>query len=332
MAIGDVDGDSKNEVVFTDEKNLSVYRYNDGKLEKTGAIEGSGSYSFIGVDVADINQNGKAEIFVTNLNQHSDTLRSFVLEWNGRDFSLITDKSPWYYRVIKVPDQGNILLGQKRGIRDIFVTSIEELKWKDGEYVPVKEHVLPLWINVFSFTYGDILNTGHKMIVAFAENEHIRVLNLNGSEEWRSSEPFGGSMVYLNFPAKGSPSIDTVMDTERRYLPQRLFVTDSDKDGKYELVVGKNTDSSGRMFSKLRLFKSGHIEALAWDQVGLYQKWRTKEITGHISDYAVGDIDNDGNDELIFSVVAKIASVLSGSKSFIVSQDFPKETEKEEDN
>jgi len=330
MAIGDVDGDSKNEIVFIDDKNLLVYRNTDGRFEKVGDIEGSGTYNFIGVDVADINRNGKSEIFVTNLNKHTDNLKSFVMEWNGRDFSLITDKSSWYYRVIQVPEQGNILIGQKRGIRDIFTTGIEELKWKDGEYVPVKEHILPLWINVFGFTYGDIMNTGHKMIAAFAENEHIRVLNMNGSEEWRSSEPLGGSMVYLNSPAKGSPSIDSVMETERRYLPQRLFIGDFDKDGKYELIVGKNKDSAGRVFSKLRFFKSGHIEALGWDQAGLYQKWQTREITGHISDYAIGDIDNDGDNELVFSVVAKIASVLSSSKSFIISQDFPKGTEKKE--
>jgi hypothetical protein len=57
--------------------------------------------------------------------------------------------------------------------------------------------------------------------------------------------------------------------------------------------------------------------------MGLYQKWRTREISGYISDYAIADVNNDGQDELVFSVVEKHSSALGKAKSFIASQDFP---------
>ena len=84
-------------------------------------------------------------------------------------------------------------------------------------------------------------------------------------------------------------------EAEHYYLPQRIWIKDIDKDGKTEVIVAKNTDTAGRYFTRLRLFKNGYIACLAWDNMGMYEKWKTREISGHISDYFIADIDNDGN-------------------------------------
>jgi hypothetical protein len=52
----------------------------------------------------------------------------------------------------------------------------------------------------------------------------------------------------------------------------------------------------------------------------MYEKWKTREISGYISDYALADIDNDGKDDLVISVVAQNDSAFGDSKSFIVVQ------------
>ncbi|MCP4110503.1 MAG: hypothetical protein GY749_34105 [Desulfobacteraceae bacterium] len=322
MAVGDVNGDNKNETVLINKRDVFIYSYSDGKYEKIGTVMGSNSYTLLNVDVADINKNGISEIFVTSVNRDSRMLRSFVLEWDRSDFVKTEDSSKWYFRIINVPARGKILFGQKRGVRDIFSKGIHELKGENNEYVSVKQEVLPLWINVYGFAYGDVLNNGQEMIVAFAQNEHIRLLNKDGSEEWRSSEPFGGSSVYLEYPAEGAASIGNVKEKDRLYLSQRIHIADTDKDGKNEIIIGRNKDTTGRIFSKFRMFKSGHIECLAWDNVGFYQKWKTREISGRISDYVICDFDNDGQDELVFSVVMKTSSFLSKAKSFIVSQEL----------
>ncbi len=322
MAVGDVNGDNKNETVFINQRDVFIYSYSDGKYEKLGTIIGSNSDTLLNVDVADINKNGISEIFVTSVNRDNSMLKSFVLEWNQSEFVKIENRVKWYFRVINVTARGKILLGQKRGVRDIFSKGIHELKWENNQYVSAKQEVLPLWINVYGFAYGDVLNNGQEMIVAFAQNDHIRLLNMDGSEEWRSSEPFGGSSVYLEYPAEASASIGNIKEKDRRYISQRIHIADTDKDGKNEIIIGRNKDTTRRIFSKIRLFKSGHIECLAWDNVGFYQKWKTREISGHVSDYAIGDFDNDGQDELVFSVVMKTSSFLSKAKSFIVSQDL----------
>jgi hypothetical protein len=108
------------------------------------------------------------------------------------------------------------------------------------------------------------------------------------------------------------------------YLQQRIFVTDLDQDKKNEVIVVKNHDVSSGLFQRLRKFISGHFEALVWDNVGLRRQWKTRKFTGYISDYTVGDLDNDGTDELVFVVMAGSDSVISNPKSYIVAWSLKK--------
>ena len=69
----------------------------------------------------------------------------------------------------------------------------------------------------------------------------------------------------------------------------------------------------------LRLFKSGHVECLQWEGLGFGLKWRTTEVSGQISDMVVGDLNNDGVDEIVFSVVEIPGSALNSGRSYLVS-------------
>lgn len=318
MAVGDVDGDGSNETVFISNQMVFIYRYANKRFGKIGEIKGSDYDDFLGVDVADINNNGKAEIFVTNLSSTTKQLRSFVLEWNGANFIKTEDNAKWYYRVLNAPERGgHFLLGQKRDIKEIFSRKgVYELIWNNGQYEPAQPQDLPKNMNIYGFTYGNALNDGREMIVAFAHDDRIRILDKNGKEEWKSSESFGGSATYLDFPSEvdaAEPPSERLED--RYYLPQRIHIADLDKDGKNEVIVVKNVSLTGRVLSRVRVFKSGHIEALAMDELGSSLKWKTREISGHITDYAIADLDNDGLDELVFSVASK-------AKSFLVSQEI----------
>jgi len=325
IALGDVDGDGKIETVFADDHNIFIYRQIAGRFEKIKEIAGKTYEFYKGIDVADINGNKKAEIFVTAINDSGGVI-SFVLEWDGKDFKKISDKTEWYYRVLDLPVRGGkVLFGQKGGYAGIFSGNIYELKWVNGDYISANNEALPKGINVYGFSYGDVLNSGQQMILAFNSNEYLRLLDVNGNEEWSSSEPYGGSSSYLEPSAEIEAAKKTRSDPDPRaqnrlYLPQRILVTDLDKDGKKEVLVVKNIDTSGGAFSRIRIFKSGYFESLSWDNVGLSPKWRTRKFSGYISDYTLGDIDNDGTDELVFLLVTQTGgSTLGDDRSFVVS-------------
>ncbi|HUU39912.1 MAG TPA: VCBS repeat-containing protein [Desulfatiglandales bacterium] len=319
IAIGDLDSDGKNETVFISSNRIFIYRYTGKTFAKVKEIQGKSQDNFIGVDVADINNNGKPEIFITTFIQHNNRLNSFVLEWKESNFETISDGENWYYRVLYLPGRGSVLFGQKLGMKDFFTGAVYELNWINGRYEPLEKQNLPKHINIYGFTYGDVLNNGQEMIASFATKDRILISDKKGDEKWLSSESYGGNAAYIELPIKPGSSKDNIEEMNRFYLPQRIHIADVDKDGKNEVIAVRNEDTAHGLFSRLRIFKTGYIELLAWNDDGLEVKWKTKAFSRYISDYVIADLNNDGENELVFSVVSATDTAFGDPRSYIVS-------------
>ena len=330
MAIGDVDGDGQQETVLIGQTDILIYRKAQDRFTKVKEIAGIASNHYITVDVADVNENGIAEIFVNNLHAARDTLESFVMEWNGTDFVPIVEKENWYYRVLDLQGRGAVLVGQKRGVRQAFLPGIHELAWLEGRYQSVSRLGVPRDLNVFFFTTGDVMNNGNESILMFDEFDYLRVLGKSGNQEWKSDEKYGGSLNYIDV-APDEYTTDKDEDRDRVYLGQRIYLKDLNGDGKLEVLVAKNQGPTSRVFKRLRHYSSCEIVNLSWDGIGLGVNWRTRKIQSYISDFAVADFDNDGKDEMVaVAVMKKGASLLLKAKSAIISYDLATQSAAEE--
>jgi len=81
LAIGDVLGDKKTKLVIINDNSVSLYRYAAGMLELIDEFVGEKDHTAIRVMWADINQSGRAQIFVTNL--YKDKTQLNPMSWNG---------------------------------------------------------------------------------------------------------------------------------------------------------------------------------------------------------------------------------------------------------
>ena len=70
------------------------------------------------------------------------------------------------------------------------------------------------------------------------------------------------------------------------------------------MIINKNEFLTGTFFERVRIYQKGEIHNLVWDGSGLTTNWKTREIQGYIADYQIGDVDNDGEEELIVAVTA----------------------------
>ena len=154
MALGDVDNDGLIETVVITPDEVIVYRGQDRKFFKAHQLPKADDNVFIGVDVADINDNGTPEIFVTSLNRQRNALASRVYEWDGKNFKPIVTGAPWYFRVADLPDRGPVLYGQKRGRDGVFGGAVYEMIWQGGEYRPQTRLKLSGAINLIGFSAG----------------------------------------------------------------------------------------------------------------------------------------------------------------------------------
>jgi len=317
LAVGDVNSDGKAETVIITPHSVRIFGYEKGRLFEIETLAVSRLNIYIGVDVADINGNGVAEIFITSQTMQKDKLSSFVLEYDGRSYPRIVQGSSWYYRISETPQRGKILLGQRNVIGDPYAGGIFELNWENTDYVPQKEINTPPQINLMGYMVGDVMNDGDESAVAYSADDRIMVINSAGKEEWKGSDRLGGSMLYV------SGEITEIDQIENRlYLPMRILVYKNAATGKSEIIVAKNHDITGHKFS-LRKFVNGHIESFAWHGLGMESNWRTRKMSGQIRDLYIADFDHDGKKELIAALIIKEGSIaFTEKKSTLIAYEL----------
>jgi TolB-like protein len=316
--VGDVDKDGQQETVVATPDKIFIYRFAQGKQQSVAEIK-AGSERFIGVSIGDINRNGTPEIFVTGFASPLNALESSVYEYDGRAFVPIVEKSRYYYSVASNPGLGTILLGQKQTSNEsIFADPIFEMSWKGGEYVPERQVLKARKGNLLGLAYGDIMHNDGESAVVLDEEDHLRLLSLDGKRQWKSEDKYGGTMLHYLPPAKALGDMNA-----KTYLPVRIRTADLDGNGKPEVLAIQNHDRARRIMVQQRIFSTGRIEALVWDGLGLASAWQTRPLSGRIQDFAVGDFDNDGVTELLIGIVTKEGAVIfTDAQSSLVAFDL----------
>ena len=326
MDIGDVNGDGLNEVVAIDKHNVYIYQKTSNELKLLEKIAGKSYDNYIAIDVADINKDGKKQIFVTSLN---DTLLdSFVLEFKDGKYVKIASDIRWFLRVIDT-SSGILLLGQDYGSNKPFNSPIYEMVWRDGKYVPDQKMKIPLGLSIYGLTIDDLGISGGEKIFALDDLDYLYILDKTNTPLgrlssfgfasdkliWRSDDVYGGSNNYIENIDKQRADADK---ENSAYVNLRILTYDTNKDGKKEIIIVKNLSSVGRIFKHLQVFTSSEIYNLEWDGMGMAENWRTKKINGYVADYCIKDIDNDGKPEIVLALVQSVGVSLRDRSVIVV--------------
>jgi TolB-like protein len=310
LGSGDINGDGNTEIVAASNHDLHIIRLQENDLISKGEIKGEGYYKYLSIDVADINQNGIAEIYISCEHSVSGSLASFVVEWNGTYFSPIIQDQNWYFRVIRTKN-GNQLLGQKKGISEAYISDIFELFWKNSSIMIGKELLLPDDIMVFGVSKG-FTGENKDLVAAFDPNDKLCMINASGSVAWKSNIPYGGKESFVKTVAQHRKNTG-----DRFYMPQRTFSLDFEKI--HTVIIPFNESSSGRMFQKFRNFHTARFISLTWDGNGLSVNRKSKELSGYVSDFLIADLNNDGLEELTYAIVKERESAFRNPQSYITS-------------
>jgi TolB-like protein len=300
LDIGDVDGDKKNELVAMDSHALYIFKYDGEKMRLFQKIEAGEENNFLTLDVADLNRNGHAEIIVTSVVE--DDLRSFILEYEEGTFKKITEKSNWFLRVWTDPKEGPILVGQQRGSDGLPINPVYRMALKKKSFEKGPKMELPKETSIFGAGMANIRGDGKADIVSLDNFSRLRLLSQDGKTQWSSLDHFGETDSYYQTKKKQNEDFrdDTAVTF---YIPGRVVIKDLEGEGVPQVIVTKN-ELSSRFFGRARSFDTGEIHCFAWDQTEMVTAWKTKSFRGYISDFQVKDVDNDGNEELVFAVVA----------------------------
>ncbi len=315
---GDVDGDGKTELVVIDKKTVYIYKWLKNRLAQFKAIEGTWSPNYIYLSVADLDGNGRAEIYVSNLT--ATNASALVFEWDGATFKEITNRDSWLIRVAEMPHRGNTILGQKRSAEGQYIGDVYILERKGKSLVAVEPIKLPKNGNVFNFVKSDLVGKGAVFTTMLDPYEHLLVYNQEGSRLWKSDEYFGGSLTYMEYM---DVNVNRMAHTAVRiFIPSPIYLYDINEDGKKEIVVCQNHSKVARIFDDFRWFGSGKVHFMDWDGAGLVTKWVTPKLSGTTVGYKVTDLDNDGSQELVVASVTSESYFIGLAQSRIAVYDI----------
>ncbi len=324
LTVGDLDGDGVKEIACASNNTLRIFRYKDDRLELLCESDTKTNNSIIGVDMADIDGDGKAELFITR-HDNRGGLKSVVMVWNGTGLDTVSEDLNFYFRNVHFGKHDYVLLGQKRGMAgidseftmdpadELFQGGIFEIVKTESGYGPGKQINTPQDHIIYGFAVGDPADSLKSAMVAFTNHERLRIVDNSGETVWNSDEYYGGGTLYMKTAGSGMGA------GGRFYLPPRIHLYDGDGNGRKEIYVQTNKDLGRRILSRFRKYGEGRIECLEWEHGELTLKRLIGPFSGYIGDSMIGDMNSDGLTDLIFSTISSVGTLRKRKVSSIMA-------------
>ncbi|WP_449246612.1 FG-GAP repeat domain-containing protein [Desulfarculus baarsii] len=317
VSAADVDMDGQIELIALLPKSLRIYRLGGDYFQLISELNNGpiGTYQY--VDAGDFNGDGRPEIYVSCRNGNS--MSSFVLSYEKGAFTYLAKGVPYHLRMQKNPwGQGVMVFGQKTAPNAPFYGPIYKMKWQDGDLVSDDEVTnLPDMTTIYNFLLADLSGSGGRPMSMISDNTyHLRVYNRSGEQLWMSDEQYNASSQFTYYKEiSGGSGEDDVW-----YFHTRILEADLDGDNKPEAVVVRNSDPTGMLLGRMRMFNRGQLYSLSWNGMSMVENWRTPRISGYVSDYAIADVANSGQPALILAYNVKdLGGLIEKGFSYVVA-------------
>jgi len=305
--------DAQPEIIAITRNQALIYKKSKNSLELSSKEASIGGKRNLRVDTADIDGDGKDEIYITQINTSFNT--PLVTSYNIKGGKLDPGKSEsGFFSATAFSKCKKILLIQKedRGSK-LYSGEIFQITEKNFQKKTVFK--APSGIFLDNFISGQITEKNADYWLSYESDNKMTLINEKGEPEWEGDEKFGGSMESMEKPMEASKKDET----ERKFFKQRLIGFCDQNNRTYILTV-KNEDAAKGMFSGFKKFTSGKAIIYGWSGIGLKEIWSSESIPGGIHDIELYDADGDGLKDLIFA--ASIESAFK-SKGYIAGIKLP---------
>lgn len=193
IAIGDVDGDGRNELVMSDGRRIMFYAVGASLVPALGDAEIKGR-NFIWLDLSDLDGDGRDEVVATEI--RGGGIASYVYKYGAGGLSRIW-KGDFFVRVLD-----GRLYGQEASPIGGYKGEVFALDLADGQAKPGKELNLPPGVNIYDFM--PIETSGGMAVLAYSRDGYLTLYDPNGVAVWQSADNYGGAIKTFK---KASPAM-----------------------------------------------------------------------------------------------------------------------------
>ncbi|MFQ5674141.1 MAG: FG-GAP repeat domain-containing protein [Nitrospinales bacterium] len=299
--VGDINGDGSDEFAIIDSHRVLIYKYLDGKFKFIAqARVNRGEHRFISVDVADINGNGKAEIFVTS--KYLDGLGSFVIEAGHRGFKKLWDKVDRYFHVIHPFNAKPRLLSQRAEYDGPFRRGIKTVLYRNKKYVEGPELKTPpvsgMKFILYGLTQTDINFDKDVETIILDNDYHLRVYSADGVLLVKSDEYYGHDPRLIDVGVK---DFDLTPQGKPVHYRGRLLL---ERNGNRRFIlVPRNYRLGGALLAGMVVVNNSSLVILGINEEGFAKVYETKRQKGYIAAYQIVDDPKAGSRKIHVAVV-----------------------------
>jgi hypothetical protein len=332
LALGDLDGDGKAELVIGDEQTLTAYRTTEGgsPMPVEGTVFRVGGL-ILAIDVAPLTSSRNAQLVVVDQRGEGRVgVRARVLEWAAGEFRVLYEATGRHLRVIRVGTE-QWLLEQDAGENEPFEPEIRRLVWDGARFQDGARIRVSRGVSVYGLALVRLTGSPEPDVVAFTDDYRLGAWTAKGQRLWTSVEPLGGSAVTFEFQATGGARRQAGDDTAIGRVAGRVVPL---PDGAPEILVYENllpAFQQGRgLLPRLAatLYNRGRIHRLRWRDGAFVRVWQSNITEGYIADFGYDDLDGDGLREVVVGVVprgfdAETLSPLGRQRGRILAYELP---------
>lgn len=261
MAVADFDGSGRPQAALAADDAVRVYPYPvlDPKPLSEAPIAGTGARA-VGLEAADLDGDGRAELFVSVYSEGFKRFETRVLKLDGGRWSVAAEL-PFLTRSYQDGSGARVLATQQVVDDKTFpFGSIYPLAFRDGKYVQDRPAIKPRRVDwVYSFTTARV-GEGEPAVVMLTNTRALRVQL--GRESWRTVEAeYGQTPVRVRWHDR---LLEFHPPMAASYGPA----------GFEALYAVRNMAALGGLATPFGLFNRGELLAKRWNGLALETVWK----------------------------------------------------------
>ncbi len=283
IAIGDLDGDDKEEILLDSSTRVQVYEP-AVDLHEMWELKGSKMDEHIYLDTIDLNKNGRDEVIITVSRDYNeideigsddmtvspskstlDAIHSYIYELEENAFKLL-----WETRGFLRVFNGN-LLTQDYSKTGGFDGKIFTVIW-DGNYRKDKPFPITHGINIYNFV--TIQTADHEEFFLFYDkNNFLNLYSKDGLPLWRSKKNLGS---FIREFKRESPTV--MVDRGKWHVSDKMYAFQNEVMVVKRIPITEKTVSLG--------YKTSQLKKFWWNGLSMEEGILIDKIYGGILDYA----------------------------------------------
>ncbi|MBI5625447.1 MAG: VCBS repeat-containing protein [Elusimicrobia bacterium] len=286
MAVADFDGDGVQDLVLADDREVHLYPYPPASTKSKSDFRMPGiTPQIMSLEAADLNGNGKAELFVTIFNAGFPRMETTVLELQAGGHWVEVAGLPYIVRSYQGAKGEKFLAVQQLLDNKTFpFSSIMSLEYRDGKYAAGKAAVRFKRVDwIYDFTSVEFADEQGPAPLYHMSTDRLRLDLKKGS--WKSSEAF-------------SQTPNRITWAERILQCRPPVFVRYDDQGTPSLYAVRNIAKFGGLAHTFGLYSRAEIHRKLWNGMAFETAWKA-DVEG----FSPAQVMTPGG-ELVVTVVA----------------------------